>query len=82
MRSNRIRQATVLGHSIERIDEFDEMGLASNVRYEVMCPYTGAVMTGRATLRAAKRYVILHELRAIRLGKRRQRKNPRELDVA
>ncbi|HET8942486.1 MAG TPA: hypothetical protein VFN13_10935 [Rudaea sp.] len=82
MRSNRTRQATVLGHGIERIDEYDEVGLLSNVRYEVMCPYTGAVLTSRATLRAAKRYVILHELRLIRLGKRRQRSEPRKLDVA
>lgn len=82
MRSNRTRQATVLGHSIERIDEYDEVGLRSNVRYEVMCPYTGAVLTSRATLRAAKRYVILHELRSIRLGKRRQRSETRKLDVA
>ena len=40
MRSNRTRQTTILGHVIERIDEFDELGLSTNVRYEVMCPYT------------------------------------------
>lgn len=82
MRSNRIAQTTILGHAIERIDEFDEIGFLTNVRYEVMCPYTGAVLTSRANLRAAKRYVILPELRSIKLGKRRQHRTTRQLDVA
>ena len=82
MRSNRTHQATILGHVIERIDEIDELGLATNTRYEVMCPYTGAVLISRANLRAAKRYVILNELRSIKLGKRRQRSRRRSLDVA
>ncbi|MEO8802937.1 MAG: hypothetical protein ABI304_07325 [Rudaea sp.] len=82
MRSIRTRQNTILGHSIERIDEYDDVGLVANVRYEVMCPYTGAVLTSRASLRAAKRYVILHELRSIKVGKRRQKRAPQYVDAA
>ncbi|MGA9334655.1 MAG: hypothetical protein WBV39_10300 [Rudaea sp.] len=82
MRSNRTQQTTILGHTIERIDEYDDVGLSTNTRYEVMCPYTGAVLTSRANLRAARRYVILRELRSIKLGKRRQHREQRRLDVA
>lgn len=82
MRSKRSHQSTILGHCIERIDEHDELGLLTNVRYEVMCPYTGAVLTSVANLRAAKRYVLVHELRSIKLGKRLDQYERRDLDAA
>jgi hypothetical protein len=59
----RIAESSVLGYGIERLDEYDETGLLYSIRYEVMCPYTGTVLGSYPTLRAARRRVILRELR-------------------
>jgi len=68
MRSLRCTEAQVLGYQIERLDEYDDAGLLQSMNYEVVCPRTGAVLASMANAQAAKRYVILHELRAIREG--------------
>ena len=66
MRSMRSIESSVLGYGIERLDEYDDTGLLRSMRYEVMCPQTGAVLASHPSLRAARRQVILLELRAAR----------------
>jgi hypothetical protein len=68
MRSLRCTEAQVLGYQIERLDEYDDAGLLHSTNYEVLCPRTGTVLASLANAQAAKRFVILHELRAIREG--------------
>lgn len=75
MRSLRCKEAQVLGYNIERLDEYDDAGLLQSMNYEVMCPRTGAVLASLANSQAAKRFVILHELRTIREGTMRLNKN-------
>jgi len=66
MRCIRHSQSSVLGYPIERLDEYDDRGLLRSMRYEVRCPHTGAVLGDHGSLRAARKHVILHELRAAR----------------
>jgi len=73
MRSMRIAESSVLGYRIERLDEYDDTGLLRSVRYEVMCPHSGAVLASHPSLRSARRHVIVHELRAARAGERDDR---------
>lgn len=77
MRSLRCTEAQVLGYRIERLDEYDDTGLLHSMNYEVLCPRTGAVLASLANAQAAKRFVILHELRAIREGTLRLNKTVR-----
>jgi len=77
MRSLRCTEAQVLGYKIERLDEYDDAGLLQAMNYEVLWPRTGAVLASVANAQAAKRYVILHELRAIREGTMRLNKDAR-----
>lgn len=77
MRSLRCTEAQVLGYTIERLDEYDDTGLLHSMNYEVLCPRTGAVLASLANAQAAKRFVILHELRAIREGTLRLNKTVR-----
>ena len=77
MRSLRCTEAQVLGYRIERLDEYDDTGLLHSMNYEVLCPRTGAVLASLANAQAAKRFVILHELRAIREGTLRLNKHVR-----
>ena len=66
MRCLRHSQATVLGYRIERLDEYDDTGLLRSIRYEVICPHSGTVLGSHASMRAAQKHVILHELRTAR----------------
>jgi len=77
MRSLRCTEAQVLGYRIERLDEYDDAGLLHSMNYEVLCPRTGAVLASLANAQAAKRFIVLHELRAIREGTMRLNKNVR-----
>ena len=77
MRSLRCTEAQVLGYRIERLDEYDDTGLLHSMNYEVLCPRTGAVLASLANAQAAKRFIVLHELRAIREGTMRLNKNVR-----
>jgi hypothetical protein len=62
MRSIRVTESKVLGYNIERVDEYDDVGLLRSMRHEVLCPQTGAVLASHASKRAAERFVIAHEL--------------------
>jgi hypothetical protein len=62
MRSMRIAEINVLGYNIERVDEYDDVGLLRSMRHEVLCPQTGTVLASHATRRAAERFVIAREL--------------------
>jgi hypothetical protein len=66
MRSMRSIESRVLGYGIERLDEYDDTGLLRSMRYEVMCPQTGAVLASHPSLRSARRCVILLEMRNAR----------------
>ena len=66
MRCIRHPQSPVLGYRIDRLDEYDDNGLLRAMRYEVLCPQTGAALGSHASLRAAHKHVILHELRTAR----------------
>jgi hypothetical protein len=63
MRSTRTAEINVLGYNIERVDEYDDVGLLRSMRHEVLCPRTGAVLASHITRRAAERFVIACELR-------------------
>lgn len=71
MRSTRTHVAIVLGYPVERLDEFDDTGLPLNPRFEVLDPHSGAILASHASARAAKRFVVVHELRVIRMKQRR-----------
>jgi hypothetical protein len=62
MRSMRVAEMMALGYNIERVDEYDDIGLLRSMRYEVLCPVTGAVLASQITRRAAERFVIKREL--------------------
>jgi hypothetical protein len=64
MRSMRVAEINVLGYNIERVDEYDDVGLLRSMRHEVLCPQTGAVLASHKTRRAAERFVIARELRS------------------
>lgn len=71
MRSKRFPEARVFGYAIERLEEYDDTGLPRAVRFEVLCPKTSAVLGAFDDTHSAKRFAIVHELRAIRAGTQR-----------
>lgn len=73
-------QRYVLGYAIERRQESDGPGIPRAV-YAVLCPRTGAVLGRLASLRMAKRFVLMHELRDFR-SRRKQVRNMREMFAA
>jgi len=75
MRCIRNAESAVLGYRIERVEEYDASGMLQAMRYEVICPHTGATLGNHASLRAAQKHVILHELHASRAL--RQARQPR-----
>ncbi len=64
MRSVRSIISRMFGYSIERLDEYDDAGLPTAIRYEARCPYTGLVITSSRTLQAARQCVVARELGA------------------
>ena len=68
MRSMRTTGINVLGYNIERVDEYDDIGLLRSMRHEVLCPQTGVVLASHKTRRAAERFVIARELRGPIVG--------------
>ena len=64
MRSVRSIIYRMFGYSIERLDEYNDAGLPTAIRYETRCPYTGLVITSSRTLHAAQQCVIARELSA------------------
>jgi len=77
MRCKRHPEIRVFGYAIERLEEYDETGLPRPPRFEVLCPRTGAVLGAFDEVQAAKRFAIVHELRAIREGTQRLNKDIR-----
>lgn len=77
MRCKRFPETRVFGYPIERLEEYDDAGLPRALRYEVLCPKTGAVLGAFDDAHAARRYAIVHELRAIREGTQRLNKDIR-----
>jgi hypothetical protein len=69
MRSVRSVLCTMLGYSIERLDEYDDNGLPVLIRFEARCPHTGSVITSSATLRAARQCIIARELNAASIAR-------------
>jgi hypothetical protein len=65
MRSLRTLEMTVLGYPIERIEEHDQLGIVGAARFEVLCPWSSAVLRNFVCVRQAKRYVLACELAGI-----------------
>lgn len=65
-------QQYVLGYRIERRRENDGSGTAT-FHYAVLCPRTGATLGRLASLRMAKRFVMMHELRDFGARRKPQR---------
>ena len=74
MRSTRRKETQVLGYLIERIDQFGDDGLMQARCYEIRCATSGATIGQQPSLRAARRMVVLHELR----GFTQQKKSARQ----
>ena len=68
----RSAQQNVLGYTIERQQE-REAGGTQRTRYEVRCPRTGAVLGRLDSLRMAKRFVLMHELRDVGARRKQER---------
>jgi hypothetical protein len=64
MRSVRSIIYRMFGYSIERVDEYNDAGLPTAIRYETRCPYTSLVIASCRTLQAAQQCVIARELSA------------------
>ena len=62
----------VLGYAIERRRKCAS-GAESRPCYEVLCPRTGAVLGRLESLRMAKRFVLMHELRDFSVRRKRER---------
>ena len=73
-------QRYVLGYTIERRQECDGGG-ATTTHYAVLCPRTGATLGRLASLRMAKRFVMMHELRDFST-RRKQARTMREMFAA
>ena len=61
------------GRGSLRRTPIDPNGLPRSIRYEVMCPQTGAVLASLGSLRAARRFVIARELNEARADGHSQR---------
>jgi hypothetical protein len=62
MRSVRIQESVMLGYSIERVQDYDAIGLLHETRYEVFCADSGAVIGNTETLRSAQNLILTYEL--------------------
>ena len=62
MRSLRVTEKIMLGYSIERVENYDEIGLLQETRYEILSSETGEVVGNKDTLRGAQNLVIEREL--------------------
>jgi hypothetical protein len=62
MRSLRVTEKIMLGYSIERVENYDEIGLLQETQYEILSSATGEVVGFKDTLRGAQNLVIEREL--------------------
>jgi hypothetical protein len=63
MRNMRREEKQVFGYVIIRLEQYDNDGALQSRCYEVLCPRTAVVLGRQPSLRAAKRFVVMHELR-------------------
>jgi hypothetical protein len=73
MLSTRREEKQVFGYAITRLEQYDDSGTLKSRCYQVSCPRSGAVLGRQQSLRAAKRFVVMHELRGLTLKKKRER---------
>ena len=62
MRSLRVTEKIMLGYSIERVENYDEIGLLQETRYEILSAASGEVIGNKDSLRGAQNFVIEREL--------------------
>jgi hypothetical protein len=74
MRSARREERQVFGYTIVRFELYDDADALVSRCYEVSCPRTAAVLGRQQSLRAARRFIVMHELRGI--GPRSERERP------
>ena len=72
MRSARREEKKVFGYTIVRCELYDDSGVLVSRCYEVSCPRSAAVLGLQQSLRAARRFVVMHELRGMSLRRKRQ----------
>jgi len=65
MPRSRSNETLVLGYPIERIDEYSAAGALLRVRYDVLCPHTGAILGRYPDRRRAQEFVLHRELAAM-----------------
>lgn len=65
MRIQRFPETKVLGYPIDRLDAYDDAGLLRATRFEVRCPRRDVALASFPALRAARRFVLVHELRNV-----------------
>jgi hypothetical protein len=73
MLSTRREEKQVFGYSITRFEQYDDSGALKSRCYEVSSPRSAVVLGRQPSLRAAKRFVVMHELRGLTLRKKRHR---------
>ena len=73
MGNMRREEKQVLGYVIIRLEQYDDDGALQSRCYEVTCPRTAIVLGIQPSLRAAKRFVVMQELRGLTLRKKRER---------
>ena len=73
MRSARREEKQVFGYTIVRFELYDDAGALVSRCYEVSCPRTAAVLGRQQSLRAARRFIVMHELRGMSLRRKRDR---------
>jgi|EndMetStandDraft_4_1072995.scaffolds.fasta_scaffold1163102_1 hypothetical protein len=62
----RTLEVRALGYAIERVEECDPLGVDNASWFEVLCPYSGAVLGCAPTRLDAERIVIRRELDSAR----------------
>jgi len=73
MRSARREEKQVFGYTIVRFEIYDDEGALLSRCYEVTCPRTAAILGRQQSLRAARRFVVMHELRGMNPRSKRER---------
>lgn len=82
MRSARREEKQVFGYAIVRFELYDDAGALVSRCYEVSCPRTATVLGRQQSLRAARRFVVMHELRGMSLRHKRDCQLPETVGAA
>jgi hypothetical protein len=73
MLSTRREEKQVFGYAITRLEQYDDSGALLSRCYEVSCPRSAVVLGSQQSLRAAKRFIVMQELRGLTLNKKHER---------